>query len=487
MKKKDKQPPQPHPDNALLSLADKHRREGRPLQARHSYRQIIDNNPNHDRALALLSEIQSEAGEYEDAERNLLKAIKINPGFAGYYINLGMIYCCTHQWEKAIDINNKALETDNNNILALFNTGFALRGKGDLKKSIYYFQRVTELKPDFVGAYISLCAIYHRLEMTDDLIGIMRRMEAIVDSLGLNEKIGIYYTLGRYYDLFDKHEKAFSYLEKANRLKLEQQVYDYKQDVEALNNIVHNINPEFIQENKGCGVSDNSPIFIVGMPRSGTSLIEQMLSCHPDVNPGGELNFLHRLIQHFNFATPRKSCKDIARQYLQAIAGIKGDKKCFTDKLPHNFLYVGLIYLCFRDAKIIHCVRDAMDTCFSCYKQDFRRAHHFSNDLTSLGHYYNAYLKLMAHWHTILPGHMLDVKYEDIVNNPKAEVERMLAYCNLPWNDACLNFHSSSRFVDTASRDQVAKPIYISSVGRWKHYQQYLHSLQNILKQGSAV
>ena len=217
------------------------------------------------------------------------------------------------------------------------------------------------------------------------------------------------------------------------------------------------------------------------MPRSGSTLLEQILSSHPEVTAGGELQYFYGWASGFDYSNVTESCQRLARSYLNVTAKVKNGFNYFTDKLPHNFLYIGLIHLCFPNAKIIHIYREPLDACFSCYKQDFQDAHYYSYDLASLGGYYKAYQKHMAHWHEILPGLILDVRYEDIVNNVEKEVRRILDHCNLPWHEECMQFYDSSRFVETASRDQVSRPIYTDSIGRWKHYQQYLAPLINVL------
>ena len=469
--------PKNQKESKLLSVALEHANAGRVYLARDTYLSVLNNNPNNDRALGLLASLYAKSLEYTTAEKYLLNAIRINPKFIGYQIDLGMVYCSLHKWDKAIEINQKILQTDKDNFFALCNMGHALRGKGDLKDSIYYFKRVSELQPNFVDAYVSLCSVFHRLKMTDKLLSLLERMKSLVHSFNSAEQSVVYFTLGRYYDLFNNYDEAFSYIEKANKLKMSGVKYDLSRDVTFIKKISQQITKEFLDSNKDCGIQDTSPIFIIGMPRSGTSLIEQILSCYPEVNAGGEMQYFYVWASAFNYKYAKESCDKLATNYLQAISSIKKGSKYITDKLPHNFLYAGLIHLCLPNAKIIHCVRDPIDTCFSCYKQDFRGKHYYVYDLLSLGGYYNAYLLHMRHWHSVMPNIILDVKYEDVVNNLEEEVRRILEYCELPWNDACLKFHNSSRYVNTASRDQVAQPIYTSSVERWKHYKNYLQPL----------
>lgn len=468
---------------ALLSEAQQLAANGQMHQARNVYLKILQNNPHNDQALGHLANLHASCSEYHMAEKYLLNAIRINPDFIGYHINLGMVYCNLQQWEKAIAVNRSILQSDKNNFYALCNMGHALRGKGELEESIYFFKQLIHLRPGFTNAYVSLCSVYHRLHKRQELLDLLSEMEKILPSLNDTEKSGIHFTLGRYYDIFNKYETAFIHLEKANELKRTATRYNLDKELAHMATIQQLVTSEFIAMNRNCGNNDRSPIFIIGMPRSGTSLVEQILSCHPDVSGGGEMHYFYRLAQNFDLSSVKSSCTTLAENYLQAIAPHKKESAHITDKLPHNFLYAGLIHLCLPNAKIIHCLRDPIDTCFSCYKQDFRGGHHYSNDLQSLGTYYKAYQRHMAHWHTVLLDHAIfDLQYEKLIKNTRPEVQRILEYCNLRWHEGCLQFQKSSRYVTTASKDQVARPIYTDSIQRWKHYECHLGPLIEILK-----
>jgi hypothetical protein len=230
------------------------------------------------------------------------------------------------------------------------------------------------------------------------------------------------------------------------------------------------------------------------MPRSGTSLVEQILASHPDVHAQGELDDIGLIFESLPAAvgidSPVVQCLDsltgdmldgLARRYLDRIAGNAGKARRVTDKMPHNFLYLGLIDLLFPRARVLHCVRDPLDTCVSCYVQQLGEFHAYAGDLANLGRYYRQYRHLMAHWKSALRLPMLEVCYEDLVADQRAVTESMLEFCGLGWDDRVLRFYESGRLTVTQSYQQVRRPMYQSSVGRWKNYNKFLGPLKEAL------
>jgi hypothetical protein len=235
------------------------------------------------------------------------------------------------------------------------------------------------------------------------------------------------------------------------------------------------------------------PVFIVGMPRSGTSLVEQILSCHPQVHAAGELREISRLAKDLglNFEDTDPDVSDsmldgdrftaASEGHLQSLRARAGDATRVTDKMPYNMVNLGLISLLFAGARVIHCRRDPLDSCVSCYFVNFERGNFHTFDLRHMGLYYRRYERLMTHWRNVLDLAMLDVSYEAHVEDPEGTCREILAFLDLDWDPACLRFHASKRYVKTASRDQVNKPIYRSSVGRWRNYEKHLGPLKEAL------
>jgi hypothetical protein len=237
------------------------------------------------------------------------------------------------------------------------------------------------------------------------------------------------------------------------------------------------------------------PIFIVGMPRSGTSLIEQILASHSEVYGAGELEDLPALVDSLaemvGSKTPYPQCVDIlkrkgldeiAQRHLGKLAGLSMKAARVTDKMPHNFLHLGVIDMLFPGARVIHCMRDPIDTCLSIYSLPFNASHHYSSDLVNLGAHYQRYQGLMAHWKKVLRVPMLDIQYEELVNNQEEVTRKMLDFCGLGWEERCLRFYESERSVVTFSYDQVRRPLYKKSVARWKNFEQHLGPLIKALQ-----
>lgn len=249
--------------------------------------------------------------------------------------------------------------------------------------------------------------------------------------------------------------------------------------------------PQRIQSLHRATHGNSRPVFIVGMPRSGTSLIEQILSCHPQIFAAGELGELGKvamLLDSTGLPYPRSleslsadSANRIARSYLDAIGALNRSAPYVTDKMPLNFMYLELVEALLPQSHVIHCTRDPLDTCLSCYMTDFATPYDFASDLTSLGQFYRLYVKMMEHWKRVLTLPILDVRYEDVVGDVEAQTRRMLDFLNLPWEPRCLDFHKSTRPVATASSEQVRRPIYRSSVGRRRKYEPHLHELIDML------
>ena len=233
-----------------------------------------------------------------------------------------------------------------------------------------------------------------------------------------------------------------------------------------------------MRRNGGAGDGSRAPIFVVGMPRSGTSLIEQILASHPDVHGAGELLLFDRAIAEAG----TDDLAALGGRYLALLDAIAPADKRVVDKLPSNFRHVALLHLALPRARIVHCVRDPLDTCFSCYVTHFTARQDFSWDLAEAGRYYRAYAALMEHWRAILPpGVMLDIAYEDVVGDVEASARRILAFCDLPWNDAVLRFYETSHPIRTASFKQARQPIYTTSVRAADPYRAELQPLIDAL------
>jgi len=310
------------------------------------------------------------------------------------------------------------------------------------------------------------------------------------------DKMALHFALGKAWLDVGNADRAFEYFNKGNGMKRSTITYDAEATTRWLEFIAQSFPPSLFERMKEAGFRSKRPIFIIGMPRSGTTLVEQILAAHPDVLGAGELSTLRQLLMpmkppegrllNYPDSVHELSPNDIAyfgKTYIAETDKYARNNNRVVDKMPANFLYAGMIALCLPEARIIHCRRDPVDTCLSCYTKLFSAEQHFSYDLAELGHFYNAYAGLMQHWRKVFSSErFIEVDYESVVENLEIEAKRMVAFCNLPWDEACMKFHQSSRPIRTASVNQVRQPIYSRSVGRWKKYSQHLSPLLDALK-----
>ena len=309
--------------------------------------------------------------------------------------------------------------------------------------------------------------------------------------------------MGKIYEDLSDYSRSFEYFEQGNQIA--RAGYDYSHDENAalFSSIENVFEQRLFQGYEGAGCDSDIPIFILSMPRSGSTLLEQMLAAHRKVYGAGELLLLPGIIHSLwtKYVAPKgtvfpvgaatlssKVLRGAGEHYINMLRGLVDQKDIIrvTDKFPLNFMNVGVIKQILPNARIIHCYRDPVDTCLSCFKQRFSAGHRYAYNLEELGGFYKLYQELMDHWHKVLPGHILDVEYESLVDDQAGQLKRILEFCGLPWDDACLMFHESDRAAMTASSIQVKKPLYRSGIGYWRHYEDHLKPLLDVLGRNSA-
>ncbi len=350
-----------------------------------------------------------------------------------------------------------------------------------------------------------------RLRPDPSLLDDMRRL-AGNDDLKPDQAVALNFALARALDAEGEYEQAFGYFQRGNRLKQseyqqarayfqqgdqrKEAAFDPAAQKEFVDRLIATFTSDFFAERRGWGSEDEGPVLILGMPRSGTTLVEQILASHPEVKAGGELTHLRDLARALaaefpglsspEAAASREQLEAMGEEYLSRIRALSAGSRLVTDKLPANFLRLGLIALWLPQAKVIHVRRNPFDTCLSIYFQHFEEGLPYSWDLAHVGAYYREYLRLMAHWRRVLPLPMLEVQYEDLVANQAEKTRDLLAYCGLSWDEPCLRFWETERAVDTASLWQVRQPIYTRSIGRWRHYEAHLGPLKQALEGGES-
>ena len=296
------------------------------------------------------------------------------------------------------------------------------------------------------------------------------------------------YELGNVLDKQQKYDEAFSAYQQANEINKE--TFDRKVITRSFDSLIQTYKKDSFTQLASSDNEDNTPVFIVGMPRSGTSLVEQILASHSQFFGAGELEYIDDII--YELATdkgtteysqwietvPASMLRDKARQYIDNIRKLSSDAKYISNKMPHNFLHLGLIQQLFPNARIIHCTRTPQDTALSIYFHQFNKNHPYASDLDDLYFYYQQYEKLMTHWQENLTLPILTINYEELINNPEQKSKQLIDFMGLEWQEDCLNFHKNKRMVNTPSYHQVRQPLYKTAVNRHQHYKKYLTSFQ---------
>ena len=429
-------------------------------EAEETYRRVLAAQPNHVTTLNNLGNVLGEMGRADEALAAYDRALECAPKAASTYENKGLL----------------------------------LNELGRSQEAAEVIEQAIRIAPRRVRAYYNLTSA-RRFAAGDPLLPVMEALAADPAGQTVTDRIEIAYALGKVYADLAEHDRAFEFYLQGAALKRRQMGYDEAHDLGALERTARAFSAEAMWRGEGVGERSDAPVFILGMPRSGTTLVEQILAGHPKVFAAGEIGDLGEIMaalrsparQAIEFpegfaALHGPALRRAGAAYLARIRAMSPDAPRITNKAPGNFRFVGFIHLALPNAKVIHVRRDPADTCLSGFTKLFARDHPYSYDLAELGRYYRAYEALMAHWRAVLPaGVMLEVRYEDVIADLEGQARRIVAHCGLEWDPACLEFHTAERQVRTASVTQVRQPLYATSIGRWKTYQAHLGPLLEAL------
>lgn len=428
-------------------------------------------------------------GENEQAIKAFKHTIKMDPNHSFAHNNLGSVYEKEDKLKEAKNHYELAMKVDQSNVLAINNLATLLTAEGDLDKAKKLLNQIIKTKPDYIEAHHNLSAL-KRYKEGDEHIAILLSLLESVEQIPLDNKYRLYFILGKVHADLKDYDKAFEFYELGNNLK--RSTFEYYEDrfIENVEKIKAIYSKENIGKEKVTKSNKPVPIFVVGMPRSGSTLVEQILASHSEIFGAGELTILseyvNEIIQNYPEDIEKLSDQELQKiggKYLDKISAFDPNAKYIVDKNPGNFLYAGLIKKILPEALIINTNRNAMDCCVSNYTHLFLDTIHYTNDLGELGRYFNIYSDLMAHWRSVLPNEMLyDISYEDVVDNLEQEAKSLIEFTGLDWEESCLEFHKKKSNVKTASAAQVRKPIYKSSVERWRVYEEHLGPLISALK-----
>jgi tetratricopeptide (TPR) repeat protein len=466
--------------NALMA-------DGRLAEAVVFYRRALAVRPQYPEAHNNLGNVLATVGQPSEAVAHFREALVLRPDFAEAHGNLGNALFALRQLDEAVSCLEKALALDPNLADAQHNLANVLQTLGRLEEARHAFERAVALAPKRAELYRGL-AEAKRFLPGDPHLAAMEELARDAALLTDAQRLELHFGLGKAYGDLDRYEEALRHLQQGNALKRKQVKYDETAKLQGLRDTATVFSAELIRRNEGLGDPSADSIFIVGMPRSGTTLVEQVLASHPEVFAAGEvMNFREAMeaVAAFPEAMPSltaEQLREIGARYAKSMRALAPTAERITDKMPSNFRFVGLIHLALPNARIIHVRRDPIDTCLSCYSKIFTGDQPFSYDLGELGRFYRAYEALMAHWRRVLPeGAMIEVQYEELVADFETHARRIVDYCGLAWDERCLAFHETKRPVLTASAVQVRQPLYRSAVGKWRPYAALLAPLLDAL------
>ncbi len=453
----------------------------RHLEAIGCYRRALALRPDFAQAHNNLGNSLQGSGAPAEAIVHYRDAIALQPQEAKSYNNLGSALQAAERAEAAADCYRKATTLAPDYAEAHYNIGTALTDAGALDEAYRAFAKAVELAPRR-GCFHRMLAETGRIVPGSPAWQRLEDLSRDIAALPEPDQMELHFALGKVYGDAAQPERAFRHLLAGNRLKRRGIAYDEVNTLGLFERIRTVFTASLLSCGPEIGVASPVPVFIVGMPRSGTTLIEQILASHPGIFGAGELRTMRRLAAALApiggvafpeavLLLPKARLHRLGADYLDALRRRAPSAARIVDKMPANFQLIGLIRLALPDARIVHVSRDPVDTCLSCFSKLFSGRQPFAYDLGELGRYYRAYAELMAHWRRVLPpGVMLEVRYEDVVADVEGQARRLLAHCGLAWNERCLSFHRTRRVVRTASATQVRQPLYGSSVGRWQVY-----------------
>ena len=505
--------------------------EGKLSEAEKMCRDFLKKDPKNTEAMSILSEIASKLGYLEDAEFLLENAVNFEPNNSElrkkYLIILrkrqkfskAMIqaeYLCKNfpknlsfkaqmaieimqngDYEKAIEIFDSILKKAPNDPNTLTSKGHALKTFGNNIDAIESYKLAHKAKPDHGEAYFSLANLKTYSFKTSEIVSMKNQLENI--NLLSKDRVYFHFALAYALEKEGEYEEAFSHLEKGNEIKKINNRYSINGMKDEIQSQIQICDSNFFSSHGEGGLNKNDPIFILGLPRSGSTLIEQILASHSQIDGTLELpnilSMAHSLRGHDKLANQGKypsvlksltkdQRKEMGLEYIKDTFMHRDKAPRFTDKMPNNFRHIGLIHLILPNAKIIDARRYPLDCCFSIYKQLFAQGQEFSYGLEEIGSYYRNYIDLMDHWNRVLPGKILKVNNEDIINDLEGQVKRIIDYLELPFEEECISFYNTKRSVRTASSEQVRKPINKDGLERWKPYSKKLKPLVDCLGEG---
>ena len=510
-------------DYGLLYKGVRHLNASRYRKAEDAFKKVLIEDENNIDALRFMGILAFKSGNHDIAEAMLTKALKLDPTYTLVWANLAQVFSVTAQLDKAKKSFKNILNMEPKNGLIWAEYGTVLTKLANYKEGRDAYLKALEFKPDSPRVHLSLGHVYKTMGEIDNSVNsykntiiqnnhsgeaywslanlktysfseneINKMEETLKEDMSDIERSQMHFALGKAYEVKKDFDDSFKNYYEGNKVKKGLIKYSSDDTTENTKRILNFFNQENIQNLSKSSSNNKDPIFVLGMPRSGSTLVDQIISSHSKVDGTQELPNIIKIAAELNNDSQNTypevlkeldntKLSDLGKNYITETAWARENAPFFVDKMPNNFIHIGLIKTILPNAKIIDTRRDPMDTCFSCFKQFFARGQLFTYSLEDLGKYYTDYIRAMNHWHNIYGKDIFTVHYDNVVNETEETIRELIDYCNLPFEQECLEFYKSSRPVKTTSAEQVRQPIYKSGLNYWKNYDKHLLPLKKII------
>ena len=446
--------------------------------------------PKNGRARRAYMQLLSKLGKFNQAKLQAVALLEEEPNNVLHKVAKATAMVGVGELSDAIELYQSVLEQDDSLAGVYLLLGHAHKAAGHFDEAINAYHLACKQQPSFGDAYWSL-ANTKTYQFTADEISQMIQQQN-EQRLNADDRVHLCFALGKAFEDQRKYAQSFDYYQRGNKLKQDMVAYDPQTTDQQVELQISHCTTDLFSKFKEQGCAAQDPIFIVGLPRSGSTLLEQILASHSMVDGTMELHNILGLAARLRGHSGRYPgnlrelkpdiLKRLGEQYINETQSYRAGAPLFIDKMPNNFLHIGLIKLILPNAKIIDARRHPMACCFSGFKQLFGEGQTFTYSLDGIGRYYMSYIKLMGHWAEVLPGEVLQVQHEDVINDLEAEVRRILDFCSLPFEQQCLDFHKTERIIKTPSSEQVRQPIYRSGMEQWCNFEEYLQALKSALE-----
>ena len=510
-------------DYGLLYKGVRHLHASRYRKAEDAFKKVLIEDENNIDALRFMGILAFKSGNHDIAEAMLTKALKLDPTYSLVWANLAQVFSVTGQLDKAKKSFKNILNMEPKNGLIWAEYGTVLTKLANYEEGRDAYLKALEFKPDSPRVHLSLGHVYKTMGEIDNSIDSYKNTilqnnlsgeaywslanlktysfseneikdmeDTLKGDMSDIERSQMHFALGKAYEVKKDFDKSFKNYYEGNKVKKGLIKYSSDDTTDNTKRILNFFNKENIQKLAKSSTGDRDPIFVLGMPRSGSTLVDQIISSHSKVDGTQELPNIIKIAAELNSNNQKNypevlkeldesKLSNLGKDYISETAWARDNAPFFIDKMPNNFIHIGLIKTILPNAKIIDTRRDPMDTCFSCFKQFFARGQLFTYSLEDLGNYYTDYIRAMNHWHNVYGKDIYTVHYDNVINETEETIRELIDYCELPFEKECLEFYNSSRPVKTPSAEQVRQPIYKSGLNYWKNYEKHLLPLKKII------